>query len=107
MSVDIEKLKHPVTRKLIDAFQKGDIVSWQSLFAPQAELFDDGKPRNLQEFTKYALTCERFQSIDKIENNGLKITGHFHSDEWGEFITYFHLTLNDQDKIIRLDIGQV
>lgn len=106
MSVDIEKLEHPVMRKLIEAFQKGDIASWSSMFAHGALLYDDGNPRDLQEFTNYALSHERFKSIDKVENNGLSITGHFHSDEWGEFVTYFRLTLNDQDKIVKLEIGQ-
>jgi hypothetical protein len=106
MSVDIEKLKHTVTRKLIEALQKGDVASWNSLFAKNAQLFDDGSPRDLHHFTEDALGHERFTSIDKVENNGLDITGHFHTESWGDFVSYFRITLNDQDKIVRLDIGQ-
>ena len=46
-------------------------------------------PRSLEKFTKDALGHKRFTSIDKVENNGLDITGHFRSDQWGDFRTYF------------------
>ena len=35
-----------------------------------------------------------------------KGTGHFHSDQWGDFPTYFRFRLNAAGKIERLDIGQ-
>lgn len=107
MAVSIEKISHTTTRALIDALQRGDVAKWKSLFSPGAKLFDDGNPRDLGKFTTDALGHERFTSIDKIENNGLNITGHFHSDRWGDFVTYFKITVNEQHKIVRLDIGQV
>ena len=45
-------------------------------------------------------------SIDRVENNGLDLTGAFHSDEWGDFRTYFKFQLSPGRKIERLDIGQ-
>ena len=77
-----------------------------TLFEPDAELYDDGSPRSLKEFTRDALGHERFTSIDRVENNGLDLTGAFHSDRWGDFQTYFRFQLSPAGKINRLDIGQ-
>jgi hypothetical protein len=49
---------------------------------------------------------ERFTSIDQVTNDGLNITGQFHSDQWGDFRTYFNFHLSSSGKIVRLDIGQ-
>jgi len=49
---------------------------------------------------------ERFTSIETVENGGLDVTGHFHSDEWGDFLAYFRFKLSPAGKIVRLDIGQ-
>ena len=49
---------------------------------------------------------ERFTSIDKEEDGGMSIFGHFHSDQWGDFKTYFKFHLASDGKFDRLDIGQ-
>ncbi|WP_263419611.1 nuclear transport factor 2-like protein [Terriglobus albidus] len=100
-------ITNPVVRLAIDALQKGDTQTWQSLFAPDAQFFDDGQPRNLTQFSNDAMGHERFLSIDHVSDNGLLIEGKFHSDTWGEFRTYFRFVLNRDGKITRLDIGQV
>lgn len=106
MTINLETIKHPITRSLIEALQNGDVTTWQSLFAKDAKLFDDGNPRDLRQFTTDALGHERFTSIDKVTDHGLSVTGKFHTEQWGDFVTYFKLTLNDANKITRLDIGQ-
>jgi len=88
------------------SFLAGDRKTWSALFEPDAELYDDGSPRSLKEFTRDALGHERFTSIDRVENNGLDLTGAFHSDRWGDFQTYFRFHLSPAGKINRLDIGQ-
>jgi hypothetical protein len=47
-----------------------------------------------------------FNSIDKVENNGLDITGNFHTESRGNFKTYFKFHINAEGKINRLDLGQ-
>jgi hypothetical protein len=42
----------------------------------------------------------------RIENRGLDLTGSFHSEQWGDFRTYFRLHLSPSGRIKRLDIGQ-
>jgi hypothetical protein len=99
-------LTNPTVKAAIEALQQGDRNAWSALFEPDAELYDDGSPRSLQEFTRDALGHERFTSIDSVENNGLDLTGAFHSDQWGDFKTYFRFQLSASGKIKRLDIGQ-
>ena len=81
-------------------------ATWSALFEPDAELYDDGSPRSLKEFTRDALGHERVTSIDRVENNGLDLTGAFHSDQRGDFQTYFRFQLSPAGKINRLDIRQ-
>jgi hypothetical protein len=101
-----DALTNPTVKAAIEALQSGDRKSWSALFEPDAELYDDGSPRSLKEFTRDALGHERFTSIDCVQNNGLDLTGAFYSDEWGDFRTYFRFQLSSGSKIKRLDIGQ-
>lgn len=105
-SMDTRMITHPIAKKAIDALQAADKKSWFSLFTDNAELFDDGNKMNLRSFFEKALGHERFTSIDKVENGGLSIYGRFHSDQWGDFKTYFKFQVNEAGEISRLDIGQ-
>ena len=105
-AVDTEKLINPTVKAAIEALQKGDKQAWASLFESDASLYDDGSPRSLTRFTQEALGHERFTSIDRVENRGLDLTGSFHSEQWGDFRTYFRFHLSPSGKVRRLDIGQ-
>ena len=102
MTTDIS---NPTVKAAIDAWQTADLATWLSLFTHDAHLFDDGNPRDLRKFS-HEIGKERFTSIDKVEDDGLSIYGHFHSDTWGDFKTYFKFQVNTVGKIVRLDIGQ-
>ena len=104
--MNTDTLTHPTVKAAIDALQAGNKVDWAALFVERAELFDDGHPRDLHKFTSEALGQERFTSIDTVDSGGLALTGHFHSDRWGDFRTYFRFQLDAAGKITRLDIGQ-
>jgi hypothetical protein len=101
-----DALTNPAVKAAIEALQSGDRKAWSALFESDAELRDDGSPRSLKEFTRDALSHERFTSIDRVRNNGLDLTGAFHSDEWGDFRTYFRFQLSSAGNIKRRDIGQ-
>lgn len=105
-NMDTSKIKNTVVKQAVDAFQSSDIDKWSSLFTFDAILLDDGKPRDLKEFSTHAITIENFVSIDKVEDNGNSIYGQFHSDEWGDFKAYFKFHFNEQGKINKLEIGQ-
>jgi hypothetical protein len=104
--MNTDALKNSTVKAAIDALQKGDRKGWAAQFEPDAKLYDDGSPRSLEKFTKEAVGQERFTSIEKVENNGLHVIGGFHSDQWGDFRTYFKFHLSPSGKINRLDIGQ-
>ena len=105
-TVNSDLLTNPTVRAAIDALQKGDRNGWVELFEPDARLYDDGKPRSLEEFTREALGHERFTSIEHVDRRGLELTGAFHSEKWGEFRTYFRFQLSAAGRIKRLDIGE-
>ena len=100
-------LTNPVVKAAIEAFQAGDGKAWSALFEDDAELFDDGSPRSLEKFTRDAIGHERFTSFDRVSPDGLEVVGEFHSEQWGDFRTYFRFRLGSEGKIHRLDIGQV
>lgn len=106
MPVNVEKITNSIVRSAIESLSKGDEKAWFSIFTSDPELYDDGRKINFRNFSKSALGHERFTSIDKVENNGLNIYGHFHSDQWGEFKTYFRFHLTEEGKIEKLEIGQ-
>jgi len=106
MTVKTDQLKNPTVRAAVEALQAGDRQAWAALFEAGAKLYDDGTERSLEEFTRDALGHERFESIDRVESAGLHLTGKFHSDQWGDFRTYFRFHLSSRGKIERLDIGQ-
>ncbi|MFT3927056.1 MAG: nuclear transport factor 2 family protein [Myxococcales bacterium] len=101
-----ERLKNPIVRATIDALERGDRATWDSQFEPDATLYDDGSPRSLREFIEQALGHERFTSIESVSDDGLEVVGAFHSDQWGNFRTFFRFKLSPAGKIRRLDIGQ-
>jgi hypothetical protein len=104
--MNTEGLTNPTVRRAIEALQQGDSNAWAALFQPDARLYDDGSPRSLEEFSESALGHERFTSIDRVDNQGLDVTGQFHTEQWGDFLAYFRFQLSAAGRISRLDIGQ-
>ena len=104
--VTTDALTNPIVKAAIEALQKGDRKAWLALFESDAELYDDGALRSLEKFTREALGHERFTSIERVEKDGLELIGEFHSEQWGDFRTYFRFRMSPAGKIKRLDIGQ-
>lgn len=100
------KISNEKAKAAIEAWQKGDATLWLSFFTTDAKLFDDGHPRDFKKFSTEAIGQERFTSIDKVEDNGMSVYGHFHSDTWGDFKTYFTFHLDTAGKFNKLEIGQ-
>ena len=104
--IDTNKLTNETVKKAFEAWQNGDSKTFLSFFTDDAQLYDDGNPRNFLGFVKEACGHEKFTSIEKVENDGKNITGEFHTESWGNFKTYFNFTINKDGKVNRLDIGQ-
>lgn len=105
-AMDTSALTEPTVKAAFDAWQDGNASAFLALFAKDATLTDDGSPRDLQRFVREACGKERFTSIGKVANGGKDIHGHFHTESWGDFNTYFKFHLGAGGKITRLDIGQ-
>jgi hypothetical protein len=104
--IDLNRITNPAVKAVIEAFQKGDRTGWLKAFEPDAKLTDDGEPRSFADFTNDALGHEWFTSLEEVEDGGLFIVGQFHSDQWGDFRTYFRFHPTADEKFGRLDIGQ-
>lgn len=102
--MDTSKLD-PIVKSAFEAWQGKDLKGWLGHFAPDAKLYDDGNPRDFQAFSR-EIGKERFTSIDEVKRDGTEIVGQFHSDQWGDFRTYFRFHANADGKFDRLDIGQ-
>lgn len=104
--MNTSKLTNETVKKAFVAWQNGDSKTFLSYFTADAKLTDDGSARDFKKFVKEACGHEKFTTLDKVENNGLDLTGNFHTENWGDFITYFRFHLNSDGKFNRLDIGQ-
>lgn len=105
-TMNTDKLTNATVKQAINALQANDSKAWFALFTDKAALYDDGNKMDFKTFWQKAIGHERFTSIDKVENNGLEVYGRFHSDQWGDFKTYFKFHIDKDGKIDRLDIGQ-
>ncbi|KIO79052.1 hypothetical protein TH53_00025 [Pedobacter lusitanus] len=101
-----DQIKNQTIKKAIDALQNADKTAWFALFTADAKLYDDGNEVDFKPFFEKAIGHERFTVIDRVEDGGLAIYGKFHSDQWGDFKTYFRFQLDEKGKISRLNIGQ-
>ncbi len=101
----MNKLSNPTVKAAFDAWQSGDLNAWLAQFSENAQLLDDGNPRDLNSFSR-EIGKERFTHVDRISNDSLEIVGDFHSDTWGDFRSYFRFTVDALGKISKLEIGQ-
>lgn len=99
------KITNEIARKAIQAWQDADMKAWNTLFIENPTLLDDGNSRDFQKFSK-EMGAEYFISIDRVKNKGKDVYGQLHSDTWGDFKTYWKFTINKDDKISTLEIGQ-
>lgn len=104
--MDYSKITNKKVKTAIEALQNGDKKTWFASFTPNTVLLDDGHKIDFRKFSEDAVGHERFISIDFADNGGLHIKGKFHSDQWGDFKTYFIFHLNDKGIFDKLEIGQ-
>ena len=104
--METNKITNKIVKAAMEAWQQGNSELWLSFFIDDAKLLDDGNIRNFKKFSTKAIRQERFTSFDKVEDDGLSIYGQFHSDTWGDFKTYFKFHINNEGRIVQLEIGQ-
>lgn len=104
--MNLDKLTNSTVKSAVEALQNGNREAWLAQFTEDAELYDDGEKRDFMSFANSAVGEEHFTNIARVENEGKEVYGHFHTEKWGEFDTYFKFHVNNEGKIYRLDIGQ-
>lgn len=104
-TMDLSKITDVAVRQAIEALQAGD-QKWYTFFTEHPMMTDDGNPVNFRSFFANALGKEIFLSIDRVENDGKNIYGHFKAGQWGTFPVFFKFHKNEEGKFERLDIGQ-
>lgn len=108
INMDISQINNLIVKSAIEALQANDINSWYSYFTEDAVFTDDGNKMDFKRFFDNAFNHkEKFLTIDKIDNEGKKITGDFFAGQWGTFKVFFKFHINSEGKINQLDIGQV
>ena len=106
MSIDLNRIHHPEVKKAVTAWQNADKAAWYALFTTDAKLYDDGDPRDFKRFVEEACGHGRFTSIDQVNAEGTRLEGAFHTEQWGDFRTYFQFHVGSEGRFDRLDIGQ-
>lgn len=104
--MDYSKLANPAVKAALEAWQKGDSMTFLSYFSVESKMTDDGNPRDFYGFVKGSCGKEIFLSIDEVESNGTAIIGNFKAGQWGAFPVFFKFEQNSDGKFERLDIGQ-
>ncbi|NHQ85825.1 hypothetical protein HA050_06790 [Iodobacter sp. HSC-16F04] len=114
----LDKLSNPLVKTAVKAMQDNDRDTWMKVFSAKAVISDDGKERDfiqwsdseifgrLRAYIVLGKSRGYFKRIDKEENKGTSVYGYFHTDRWGEFNTYMHFKI-ENNQIIRLDVGQI
>jgi hypothetical protein len=104
--MDLSKITNKQVRKAVEAQINGDRETFFALFTEDAKMTDDGNSLDLKPFFENAFNHkEKFLSIDKVENDGKNIHGHFDAGQWGVFNVFFKFHQNAEGKFDRLDIG--
>jgi hypothetical protein len=93
-------------KNAVEALQYANKQKWFALFDSAAELFHNGEPKNFAKFFYPAFGFEHFNSIDKFDSENLTVFGELSSFRFGLFPAYMRFRLNEQNLIIRLEIGQ-
>jgi len=102
----IEELANPVVRAMVTAMNDGDRNTFFSVFAPSAELTDDGNPEPLTEWVDREIFHARGSLyVESEDHGGLELTGRFESDQWDMLTVWRFEIVNG--RIQRLDVAAV
>lgn len=100
-------ISNPIVHAALEALANGDRNAWLNLFSDDAILTDDGHNRGYIEWSDAELFGKgkgRVTSVNRVEADGLTLHTHFHSEEWGDFTTFWKFAVED-GKITRLEVG--
>jgi len=92
--------------RLVAAINGGDRDAFMATLSPDATLTDDGNPRSLADWIdREIFSVHGHSSIEREEEQGLRLLARYRNDTWGEMSTFWRFQLAG-DKISRIDTGQ-
>ena len=107
--MNTELLTDPIVTAAIIAMNTGDRAGWFDLFAADATLTDDGNAADFRRWSDSELFGDSrgyVTKVERVEDNGRTLYARFHSDKWGDFLTFMKFEIVG-GKITRLDVSQV
>ena len=107
--LDTTQLGNALVRTAVIAMNAGDRDAWFAAFAPNATLTDDGHRQDFRQWSEDEIFGEgrgHLISIERQEDNGLTLFGHFNSAQWGSFNTVFRFR-QQGNTLTGLDVAQL
>jgi hypothetical protein len=106
LQMKAEELTNPVVRAMVTAMNSGDRKAFFALFAPSAQLTDDGNPEPLAEWVdREIFRAHGSLYVEAEDRDGLELTGRFKSDQWDMLTVWRFEVINEW--IQRLDVAAV
>jgi len=107
MAIDLEARLHPTVHKAISALQGGDKLRWLTCFTASAKLFDNGKRRGFQQFSRDNVGIMHFTGIEHIDSDGRGLRGRLHIGNNEEVTAYFKFRIDSTEMCSRLDVSRM
>ncbi|MFJ9346180.1 nuclear transport factor 2 family protein [Streptomyces sp. NPDC101237] len=107
MTIKTAKLSDPAVRAFVTAVNAGDRDRLVGLLTPDATMADDGSDRNLDEWIdREIFSSHGHLDVDNESHGGRSLLAHYRNDSWGEMVTRWDFTVEDDGRISRFETGQ-
>ncbi|MGW2960136.1 nuclear transport factor 2 family protein [Streptomyces sp. NPDC001220] len=107
MTIKTAKLSDPAVRAFVTAVNANDRERLLGVLTPDATMADDGSDRNLDEWIdREIFSSNGHLDVDNESNGGRSLLAHYRNDTWGEMVTRWKFTVEDDGRISRFETGQ-
>jgi ketosteroid isomerase-like protein len=101
-----DSIGDPAVRAFIDALNAGDRTAFQAALTPDATMADDGRERDLAEWTeKEIFASQGHLEVETAEDDGRAFVANYSNSTWGAMRTRWAFTVRD-GKVARFETGQ-
>jgi ketosteroid isomerase-like protein len=101
-----DSIGDPAVRAFIDALNAGDRTAFQAALTPDATMADDGRERDLTEWTeKEIFSSQGHLEVETAEDDGRAFVANYSNSTWGAMRTRWAFTVRD-GKVARFETGQ-
>jgi hypothetical protein len=107
MTIKTAKLSDPAVRAFVTAVNASDREGLVQLLTSDATMADDGSDRNLDDWIdREIFSSNGHIDVDNESNGGRSLIAHYRNDTWGEMVTRWDFTVEDDGRISRFETGQ-